>query len=513
MEREINTNRMTAQGLRSGRWRSFAIINLLLFTTTNPALANKPYLVKDIKPGPSGSSPSFLTKVGDRLFFNADDGVHGQELWVSDGTEEGTYMVIDLVPGPDGSVPQRQMADLNGRCVFYADNNDDGFDLYISDGTAEGTVRLGDMNPGDTPNPNESCVFHLYEMKRAGNVVFFESETLANVESLWKTDGTPQGTVFIKQVTINQVRSKGSDLFFAGVGAGNSLPGFDLWKSDGTAEGTVMLKDLGGCIGLTESNGLIFFEGEGIQGDDELWVSDGTPEGTRLVKDINPGPNPSHPGSFEDVNGTLFFSAWSPGFGREIWKSDGTEEGTQMLADLLPGPGSGTGYELTNVDGTLFFARFDSVEGWQLWKSDGTTEGTVVIKTIAPPSVSAKASPDFLKAVNGKLYFSADDGVHGEELWVSDGTPQGTFMIADTTPGPESSFPINLTAVGAMLFYLGGGAGAGGELWAFDTTEPVIPASSRVGLVVLAGVLAATGITIVLRSPRRRVPNAARTIE
>ena len=80
---------------------------LLAGAGTSAALgAGKPYLIKDIKPGPQGSPPSFMSKVGDRLFFNGDDGVHGQELWVSDGTEAGTYMVIDLVPGADGSVPQ-----------------------------------------------------------------------------------------------------------------------------------------------------------------------------------------------------------------------------------------------------------------------------------------------------------------------------------------------------------------------------------------------------------------------
>lgn len=52
-----------------------------------------------------------LTAVGERAFFDGNDGVYGQELWVSDGTAAGTYLVKDIVPGPEGSVPQRVSAE------------------------------------------------------------------------------------------------------------------------------------------------------------------------------------------------------------------------------------------------------------------------------------------------------------------------------------------------------------------------------------------------------------------
>ena len=40
-----------------------------------------------------------LTDVGGTLFFTADDGIHGRELWKSDGTEAGTVLVKDIDPG------------------------------------------------------------------------------------------------------------------------------------------------------------------------------------------------------------------------------------------------------------------------------------------------------------------------------------------------------------------------------------------------------------------------------
>ena len=45
------------------------------------------------------SQPSGLADVGRTLFFTADDGIHGRELWKSDGTKAGTVLVKDIHPG------------------------------------------------------------------------------------------------------------------------------------------------------------------------------------------------------------------------------------------------------------------------------------------------------------------------------------------------------------------------------------------------------------------------------
>jgi len=44
-----------------------------------------------------------LTNVDGTLFFAAFDPKHGEELWKSDGTPEGTVLGADISPGPGTS--------------------------------------------------------------------------------------------------------------------------------------------------------------------------------------------------------------------------------------------------------------------------------------------------------------------------------------------------------------------------------------------------------------------------
>src|SRR5262249_2279298 len=55
--------------------------------------------------GGTSASPGNLTNVNGLLYFAADDGVNGRELWQSDGTAAGTVMVRDISPGTTGSDP------------------------------------------------------------------------------------------------------------------------------------------------------------------------------------------------------------------------------------------------------------------------------------------------------------------------------------------------------------------------------------------------------------------------
>jgi ELWxxDGT repeat protein len=81
----------------------------------------------------------------DRVFFVADDGVHGQELWRSDGTGAGTVLIKDTVPGREGSSPEGLTA--LGNAVFFAATARGGRELWMSKGTRRKTRRVADIRP------------------------------------------------------------------------------------------------------------------------------------------------------------------------------------------------------------------------------------------------------------------------------------------------------------------------------------------------------------------------------
>ena len=116
-------------------------------------------LVKDINALTGGSYPQALAGVNGTLYFAADNGTHGMELWKSDGTVAGTVMVKEILPGSDGGYPYGLIG-VGGTLFFAAGDGINGTELWKSDGTSAGTTIVKDIwaGSGDSyPFSYEKC--------------------------------------------------------------------------------------------------------------------------------------------------------------------------------------------------------------------------------------------------------------------------------------------------------------------------------------------------------------------
>ncbi len=80
------------------------------------------------------SFPNLLTNVGNTLYFVADDGVAGLELWTSDGTSAGTVRVKDIASV--GSSSPTALTDVSGMLYFVANDGTSGIELWRSNGNS-----------------------------------------------------------------------------------------------------------------------------------------------------------------------------------------------------------------------------------------------------------------------------------------------------------------------------------------------------------------------------------------
>ncbi|GEM_PF-2767219 len=398
------------------------LLLLILVTTGSNIFAQFSIeMLKEINPGTNSSFPTNFIEYNSKLYFKADNGSSGEELWVSDGTLAGTQMLKDIYPGANGSFIA-SFTEYNGKLYFNASNGTTGYELWVTDGTSAGTQMLKDINPTSGSNPSQ----------------------------------------------FTQCNGK---LYFS---AYHPSYGYELWVTDGTSAGTQMIKDINPGTGnselyiLSEYNGKIYFQAYNAATGIELWVSDGTTAGTLMLKDINPGTGPSYPKLPIIYNGKLYFNAETNSTGAELWVTDGTTEGTQMIKDIRPGEEMGFPRDFTEFNGKLYFAAFTDTSGNELWVTDGTSEGTQILKDIYPGAASS--DPTHFIEYNGKLYFSANDGTSGEELWVTDGTNEGTQIFNDIRPGINGSSPDCITEYHGKLYFKAYGNANGNQIWTTDGT-------------------------------------------
>jgi ELWxxDGT repeat protein len=348
----------------------------------------------DITPNPEpvGHLPDRVAGLDGVMYFAAEDGEFGRELWRSDSTTSGTAMVADIWAGASSSGPIA-LVPFKGGIFFGAHDGSSSPGPRWLDGASEQVSTIFDPAPGAT------VLSSPYQAKCSGAHVYFTSATTGR-GGLWITDGTANGTINLQS----------------------------FWPQYNSAE----------QLTLVGERAFYVLNRNSTTGR-ELWTSDGTSAGTFLVKDIYQGTPDSRPQQLTALGEVLLFSADDGVHGRELWRSDGSAAGTFLVADLRPGLGASEPSSFVAVTGRLFFIANDGINGSELWKSDGTTSGTV---RIADSIIGQPGGFRALSAAGDHLYAAATN---------SDGAPPDLGMelysfalsdlLDDSAPVPAITGP------------------------------------------------------------------------
>ncbi len=422
------------------------------------------YLAATLPAEPTDLAPL----AGIQVLFACDDGIHGTELWRSDGTQAGTQMLVDLEPGATGSGPLH-LTVLNGAVCFRAAQGNQ-VRLWRSDGTQAGTFAL---DPAVGPRFPE-------ELAACGNRLWFRARPSsgANVGTeVWTSDGTIAGTTLLADVWPGSASSGASGFAWDGslwtwFSAHDGSTGYELWRSDGTTALTQRVSDIvpgfgdGSPVILGFANGYCLCAGI-LAGGAELFASQGN--ATQLVRDIRAGSNgDSDPQRIvPQVGGGFFFTARrgpqsGPGaLGREPHFSSGAPGSGQLLVDAAGGASSG-GDLHTRAASFGPYTWFNTVPGSVLWRTAGTVPSTNAI-----PGFQVTFTD--LVTFQGRVFVDASTPATGEELFAFADPLAAPVLIKDIVPGSQGSSITNLTVVGSLLFFAAND-GQGNNLWCSDGT-------------------------------------------
>lgn len=404
-------------------------------------------LVKDIKPGNAGDTYQRFLAAGNQAFFIAGNNFfQNYRLFRTDGSEAGTYEICPM--GYYGSALQggttRALAVLGGDRAVFVRNSGGALELCLTDGVSGVSVLAGLGDPND-PFTSPANFFSQ------GNHVFFTRGT----GLLWRADGTPSGTVEVKNLyteyglphpssasgtfTRGFCEHSGRLWFLAG---DMNDPEVGLWTSDGTPDGTVAVWQPGADYELTglwstpdglyiaASHNYYDSTGPGFVDARELWRV--LPETGAAQRVYYREQQTGYHGIIDLawLNGQVFFSVLE---GQKLWRTAGGSEAV-MVTEIAPPSGLPYALQivgLTATDQALVFIAATEGPRSQLWTSDGTAGGTRILRELVPGAPLTDVA--FLPFENGQLFLSVREGMDMDyHLWKTDGTDEGTVQMPAT---------------------------------------------------------------------------------
>jgi ELWxxDGT repeat protein len=393
-------------------------------------------LVKDLNPGPNGSNAGGaftdpmgnFTVIQNALYYTAGN-ANTQFIVRSDGTEAGTRILTN-VDNPNLNPLQPHFTYFNGSIYFFHAVFTTSYTLKKMDTSGNNITTITNLALPDDYYQHVRQEFVLYNNKFYLNALTHDwvfatidpsTGALTEVKDVEFANygSNPYNFVSTTNLVYFQTKYSSPDPNDPYVPTPE-----ELWRTDGTPAGTVKIMDMRQGFEMEGVGDKLFFVSIADYGWG-LYVTSGAPETTTL---LDGSVDSNTPVGLTNVNGTLYYFN---DYG-ELWKSDGTEAGTMMVRDF------NRILSITNVAGKAFITVETATAGLELWRTNAT--GAVIRVKVIRAGTGNYPSKFYPTAVIGNVYyFVAEDGVHGNEIWRSDGTDRGTYMVVDRNTVDEAA--------------------------------------------------------------------------
>lgn len=422
----------------------------LLALRVTPCLAQTDYvdsfyMVKDILPGNSGSYPASDLALGKILLFHADDGIHGNMLWRSDGTADGTFLLMGATADYDrigviGSV--RGFAFLEAVKGFASKS------LWACDGTTESLKEIFSFATIAQSSFSLKCLTYH-------NTFYFWTSD----KTLWKTDGvTPVQKVFQGGISFLGQMAAGSGNIYT---VDSSY--YNIVMADGVLPNPIKVTYQGGAQVNDAVN--IVTVGEKVlmwNMAHDLYLLNGASAQLVLTSGFSRFPTYN-----VDLQGNYYFIVTNSATGEyHLWKSDGTPQGTGIFMKIASPALSLTGPTTLVVGNAFYFLAKGDVNRLDFWKSDGTAAGTSRFYSRSGSFISNYFTP-----AGNRFFFHVDNSSYPTGIWTCDGTAAGTKPVDGPSPGWTFSDVSYVKYADGHLFfrglrYISGIPNQNSELWA-----------------------------------------------
>lgn len=333
-----------------------------------------------------------LNELNGKLYFRARDEASGDVwIWESDGTPEGTGLMDNDVVLDNGL---RYLTAFKGHLYFAADDGTSGVELWRTDGSSVNTELVSNIQ-GSGLGALYSCPDGFVEFD---GMLYFSANEDVDECALWRTNGGAGHAEKVKDISnatntgpVKMVATQDALFFLAGGG----LTPTSVWVSNGTEAGTVKVMEsdddyhvMGTMTGidypLVAAGGKVYFhvqdKNKGNFESLQLWYSDGS------ISDLAYDPELSSVNAkglqMAAAGDQLVFIANRPLSGsdfistnRGIWAVNGNN--AQVIHAEISGTfGGGPLLQADNDSALLFHSSSD------LWRTDGTAGGTAFVSEI-----------------------------------------------------------------------------------------------------------------------------------